>query len=50
VGHDAAPDRGRALFRAAAPATPAEQLALGTLASRGEPREVKRQIEHLNRE
>ena len=28
----------------------AEQLALGTLAARGEPREVKRQFEQLQRE
>lgn len=28
----------------------AEQLALGTLAARGEPREVKRQMEQLQRD
>jgi hypothetical protein len=28
----------------------AEQLSLGTLAARGEPREVKRQLEQLQRE
>jgi hypothetical protein len=28
----------------------AEQLAMGTLAARGEPREVKRQLDQLNRD
>jgi hypothetical protein len=46
-----APDRGRALFCEAAQATRSgAQLSLGTLAARGEPREVKRQLVQLQRE